>query len=259
MWLGEMITEFGIGNGVSMIIFAGIVARIPSAFNEILANYSQAQIPTYLGSIVVALIVIAGVVFVTEAERPVPVTYAKQVRGNATRGGVSTYIPLRLNQAGVIPIIFALSLLVFPQMIATFLARTDLTIVANIANSVVEFLNNQLYYGIVYFVLVVLFTFFYTAVTFDPDNMAENLQKNGAFVPGVRPGVPTSEYVGNILTRITLFGALFLGVVAVLPLILKYFTGINALAIGGTGLLIAVSVVSDLIKKTEAQLTMREY
>jgi len=174
-------------------------------------------------------------------------------------GGVSTYIPLRLNQAGVIPIIFALSILLFPQMIATFLAGVNSAVLQNIGAALSSFVQNQWFYGITYFILVILFTYFYTAVTFDPKSMSENLQKNGAFIPGIRPGEPTAEYVSKILTRITLVGAIFLGFVAVLPLIVQGMTGMANLAIGGTALLIVVSVVIDLIKKIDAQISMREY
>ena len=200
-----------------------------------------------------------GVVFITEAERPIPVTYARRVRGNKVMGGISTYLPLRVNQAGVIPIIFALSFLLFPQMIATFLSKVSIAWLAAGGSWVVSALANQWIYGSIYFLLVVVFTYFYTAITFEPHQIAKNLQKNGAFVPGVRPGATTSEYLGNIITRITLVGALFLGLLAVLPLILKGVTGITALSIGGTGLLIVVSVVLDLVKKIDAQTSIREY
>ena len=188
-----------------------------------------------------------------------PVTYARRVRGMKVMGGVSTYLPLRVNQAGVIPIIFALSILLFPQMIATFLAKSSIVWVATAAQSVVSALANQLVYGIMYFVLVVVFTYFYTAITFEPHQIAKNLQKNGAFIPGVRPGPTTTEYLANIITRITLVGALFLGSLAVLPLILRAATGITAITIGGTALLIVVSVVLDLVKKIDAQTSIREY
>ena len=259
MWIGELITEFGIGNGVSLIIFSGIVARIPSTLSELAVNYDPSQIPTILAFAIGALVVIAGVVFVTEAERSVPITYAKRVRGNKVYGGISTYLPLRLNQAGVIPIIFALSILVFPQMIAQFVIASGNALLKVPAEWVMSALQNQLFYGFMYFLFVFLFTYFYTAVTFDPDSIATNLQKNGAFIPGVRPGTPTSEYLAKIITRITLVGALFLGVIAILPLVVRAITGVQALTIGGTALLIVVSVVIDLIKKIEAQLTMREY
>jgi preprotein translocase subunit SecY len=214
----------------------------------------------YLGFIVAGLLVVLGVVVVTEAERPIPVTYAKRVRGSKVYGGVSTYIPLRVNQAGVIPIIFALSILLFPQMIFQFLSTTVSNgTVKAVATFILDILKNGWFYSIFYFLLVFLFTYFYTAVTFDPHQISENLQKNGAFIPGVRPGQSTAEYIAKVLTRITLVGAIFLGLIAVLPLAMKAITGIQSLAIGGTALLIVVSVVIDLIKKVDAQVSMREY
>ena len=260
MWIGELISEFGIGNGVSLIIFAGIVSRLPTDINQFISSYDAANLPIYIAAIAVGLIVIAGVVYITEAERSVPVTYAKQVRGNKVYGGASTYIPLRLNQAGVIPIIFALSILLFPQIISNFLASWSAhPIIAGYAHMFTIFFNNQWVYGSAYFFLVVVFTYFYTAVTFDPAMISENLQRSGAFIPGVRPGDHTRDYLGNIVTRITLVGALFLGVIAVLPLAMQAFTANKSLAIGGTSLLIVVSVVLDLLKKIDAQISMREY
>ncbi len=259
MWIGELISEYGIGNGVSVLIFGGIVASFPTSVSQALFTYTPADLPLYIAFVLVGLIVIAGVVLVTEAERPIPVTYAKQVHGNHVTGGTSTYIPLRLTQAGVIPIIFALSILLFPQIIANFLAGSTNAILLSISNSMTAFLQNQLLYGAVYFVLVFLFTYFYTAVTFDPESMSHNLQKNGAFIPGVRPGQSTAEYVSKILTRITLVGALFLGVIAILPLIMQSITGITQIALGGTSLLIVINVAVDLVKKIDAQIAMREY
>lgn len=260
MWIGELISEFGIGNGVSLIIFSGIVSRLPTDAAQFLAGYNVENIPMYAMAVAIGLIVIAGVVFVTEAERSVPVTYAKQVRGNKVYGGASTYLPLRLNQAGVIPIIFALSILLFPQMIASFLAQwTAHPVLAAYAASFSSFINHPFVHGAAYFILVVLFTYFYTAVTFDPKLISENLQRSGAFIPGVRPGEHTEEHLGKIVTRITLVGALFLGIVAVLPLAMQAFTENQQLAIGGTALLIVVSVVLDLLKKVDAQVSMREY
>jgi len=259
MWIGELITEYGIGNGLSLIIFAGIVSALPGGFAQLQFIFDVSQIPLYLLFIAVTLIVIGAVVVITEAERPIPITYAKRVRGSKVYGGVSTYLPLRLNQAGVIPIIFALSILLFPQMLFSFLQNVDSPLFQRIATSILEILNNGWVYAIAYFLLVFVFTYFYTAVTFDPDSISTNLQKGGAFIPGVRPGQPTSEYIARILTRLTLFGALFLGFVAVLPLIMRAGTGITAFSIGGTALLIVVSVVIDLIKKLEAQLSIREY
>lgn len=265
MWLGELISEYGIGNGVSLIIFAGIVSSLPTSIMQNfqkLSTTGASEIPFYVTVLVIAIAAVAGVVYVTEAERSVPVTYAKQVRGNKVYGGASTYLPLRLNQSGVIPIIFALSILLFPQIIATSLSKlaTHPTI-ADVGSYLVTLLANQWVYGIAYFILVVLFTYFYTAVTFDPKMISENLQRSGAFIPGVRPGEHTQEHIGNIVTRITLVGALFLGLVAILPLIIQAFSPGNdrSVAVGGTALLIVVSVVLDLLKKIDAQVAMREY
>lgn len=259
MWIGELINEFGIGNGVSLIIFSGIVASLPQSIAQAIFTFTTASLPLYLGFLVVALIIIAGVVIVTEAERPIPVTYAKRVRGMKMYGGISTYLPLRLNQAGVIPIIFALSILLFPQMLVNLLANVQVGFVQTIVRGVQYILENTLVYGILYFGLVFLFTYFYTAVTFDPKKISENLQKNGAFIPGVRPGQSTAFYIGRVITRLTAFGALFLAIIAVLPIVMQGITGNTQLAIGGTGLLIVVSVVLDLMKQLNAQVSMREY
>jgi preprotein translocase subunit SecY len=260
MWVGELISEFGIGNGVSLIIFGGIVAGLPSAIAGLLFTFEPAMIPAYIGFIFVGLIIVAAVVYITEAERPIPVTYAKQVRGNnQVSGGVSTYIPIRLNQAGVIPIIFALSILLLPQLILNILSTLDLPAIQGVISNINTLFANQVFHGVMYFVLVFLFTFFYTGITFEPDTMAENLQKSGAFIPGVRPGESTSKHIGHIVTRLTLVGALFLGLIAVLPVIIQGVTGVTSITIGGTSLLIAVSVIIDLIKKTESQISMREY
>jgi preprotein translocase subunit SecY len=260
MWIGELISEFGIGNGVSIIIFGGIVAGLPTAISQQILAFDVSQIPTYLTFIFIGLVIIVGVVYVTEAERPVPITYAKQVRGsNSVSTGASTYLPLRLNQAGVIPIIFALSILMLPQLLLNILSVIQNEIVQRIIPIIQEFLANQLYYGIAYFILVFLFTYFYTAITFDPDGISKNLQKSGAFIPGVRPGESTAKHLGNILSRLTLVGATFLGFIAVLPFIMQGATGITSLSIGGTSLLIVISVLIDLLKKTDAQIAMREY
>ncbi len=259
MWIGELMSEFGIGNGVSLIIFAGIVSRLPVEISQLIFTFDVSQVPLLLIFLVIGALVIAGVVIVTEAERPIPVTYAKRVRGMKMYGGGSTYLPLRVNQAGVIPIIFALSILLFPQMIGTFLARFSNAILAKISHILISFTQTSVLYAIFYFILVFLFTYFYTAVTFDPEALSTNLQKNGAFIPGIRPGVSTSEYISKVLTRITLLGAVFLGFIAILPLIMQYLTGIATLALGGTSILIVVSVVLDLIKKVDSQISMREY
>lgn len=259
MWIGELISEYGIGNGVSLIIFAGIVSSLPVTAGELWFTFDISQIPLYIGIFAMIIAVILIVVFITEAERPVPVTYAKQARGGRMTAGGTTYLPLRVNQAGVIPIIFALSILVFPKVVANALASFSNETVQAIAEFVKNALDNNWVNGILYFVLVFIFTYFYTAITFDPDAIATNLQKNGAFVSGVRPGIHTSEYLAKILTRLTLVGAVFLGVIAVLPLIVQEMTDIQNLAVGGTGLLIVVSVILELTKKIDAQIAMREY
>lgn len=267
MWIGELMTEFGIGNGTSLLIFAGIVTALPAQMAQFFAAYGTSSfpfidpsiIPAALGFLLAAVAIVAGVVYATEAERPIPVTYAKQVRGSKTYGGISTYLPIRINQAGVIPIIFALSMLVFPQVIASLFAVLNQPVLQKISKWLLAYLENPWLYSGTYFILVFVFTFFYTAITFEPDSVATNLQKNGAFIPGVRPGQTTAEYIGKIVTRVTLLGATFLAVIAVLPLIMRSLTGIQALAIGGTALLIVVSVVLDLIKKIDAQISMREY
>jgi preprotein translocase subunit SecY len=259
MWLGELITEQGIGNGISLIIFVGIIARLPQVTAQVLSTWTPDQLLTYASFLVVSVVVIAGVVVVTEGQRSIPVSYAKRVRGNRLYGGVSTHLPLRVNQAGVIPIIFALSLMLFPGVVANFLVGVQNELVARAATYVINLFQDQWFYGITYFVLVVAFTYFYTSVTFDPNNIAENLQKQGGFVPGVRPGRRTARFLKYVINRITLTGALFLGLIAVLPLIMQGLLGVATLTIGGTALLIVVSVVLETMKQIESQLTMREY
>jgi preprotein translocase subunit SecY len=259
MWIGELITEFGIGNGVSILIFAGIVAAIPGAISQLVVSYTPSLLTTYIALIIGAVVMIAGVVWVVEAERLVPITYAKQSRGGQTYGGVATYLPLRINQAGVMPLIFALSIMLFPQMLSNWFVVSASPVLQNIGNGLIWFFNTTWLYAVVYFILVFLFTFFYTAITFDPESTATNLQKSGAFVSGVRPGQATAEYLATITQRITFLGAIFLGLVATIPVIIQQVSGIQALAIGGTGLLIVVAVVLDIMKKVDAQVSMREY
>ncbi len=259
MWLGELITEKGIGNGVSMIIFAGIVSALPSSVRQLVATWDPTQALTYLSFGAMAVFTIAGIVVVNEGQRNIPISFARRIRGGKASGGSKTHLPLRVNQAGVIPIIFAMSIMLFPGVIANFLAGVQNPAVAGFAGKVADLFANQAFYGAVYFALVVLFTYFYTAVTFDPKNVAESLQRQGGFVPGIRPGAPTMEYLNFIVNRITLTGALFLGLVAVLPFIAQGITGIRALTIGGTGVLIVVSVVIETMKQIEAQLVMRDY
>lgn len=259
MWLGEMITEFGIGNGSSMIIFAGIVVRIPQILTQLAANYTSAEIPMYLASGVALFAVLALIILMTEAERPVPITYAKSVAGGRQVGGVATYLPLRVNQAGVIPIIFALSIFLFPQLIGGFLKGLSNGTLQAIGNFLITYVSQGPWHSVLYFILVLFFTYFYTAVTFDPDAISKNLQQSGAFIPGIRPGASTSEYLAKVVARTTLPGAVFLAVIAVLPFVMQTVTGNQSLAIGGTAILIVVSVITELVKQFNAQLSMREY
>lgn len=258
LWIGELINEFGIGNGTSMIIMAGILSVMPSKIAQFMFTFTIDQLPLVLLYVAIGILVIAGVVYIYEAERPVPVTYARAVRGIRTLGNNSTYLPLRLAQAGVMPIIFASSLLLFPQFLASAFANSSHHVLQVVSTSLQTFLRTMWLYSLVYFVLVVFFTYFYTAVTFDPKQIATNLQKNGAFIPGIRPGDATTSYLATIVTRITLVGSVFLGLVAVLPLIIRSSTGITAFAVGGTSLLITVSVVIDLIRKVDAQISLHE-
>lgn len=259
MWLGELITEKGIGNGVSLIIFAGIVASLPGGASRLFSVFSSEDIFTYVIFAGIAVITIAGVVLITEGQRNIPVSYAKRIRGMKMYGGTSTHLPLRVNQAGVIPIIFAVSIMLFPGLIANILMQVKNPLISNIATLIGNLFQNQIFYGIMYFVLVVLFTYFYTSVVFDPNKISESLQKQGGYIPGIRPGAFTAEYLNKIMNRITLTGSLFLGAIAVLPLAVQGLTGIKALSIGGTSILIVVSVVIETIKQIESQLVMRDY
>ena len=251
MWLGELISEKGIGNGVSLLIFAGIVCDFPSNVRMLGASFVESQIMYYIIFFLAALFVILLVVFVNEGRRNIPVSYAKRVRGNKMYGGASTFLPLNINPAGVIPLIFAISLLMIPGMLASAFHWTMLN----------NILQNQLVYGILYFALVFIFTFFYTAVTFDPKNIATNLQKTGGFVPGIRPGEATTLFIRNILNRILVIGAVFLGLIAILPSIIQGLTDVKQFQflIGGTSLLILVSVALETMKQIDAQLEMMHY
>ncbi|OWK27202.1 MAG: preprotein translocase subunit SecY [Parcubacteria group bacterium GW2011_GWA2_38_13b] len=260
MWIGELISEKGIGNGISLIIFAGIVAKIPEVLRQAILTFDVSQIPMLVSFVAMTIAVIAGVVMITEAQRNIPVSYAKKIRGNRVYGGATTYLPLRINQAGVIPIIFALSIMLFPGMISSFLSATSIAWLSNFAASVSGIFQNQLFYGILYFILVVIFTFFYTAITFDPKAISENIQKQGGFITGIRPGKSTADFLYYILNRITLAGALFLGLIAVMPFLVQWGMGLSTtMTIGGTALLIAVSVVLETSKQIDSQLVMRDY
>ncbi len=260
MWLGELISEKGIGNGVSLLIFAGIVADFPRNIGQLIAGYNRSMLPSYLIFFGISLIIIAGVTLINEARRTIPVSYAKRVRGRLVYGGASTYLPLSVNPAGVMPIIFALSILTFPPMIANFLSGSGGWI-GVVAKTVIDFFEKPLIYGILYFLLVFLFTFFYTAITFDPKDISENLQKMGGFIPGIRPGESTAKFLAFVLNRVLPIGALFLGIVALMPSIVQGITKVAAFNFltGGTSLLILVSVVLETMQAIKAQLEMREY
>lgn len=259
MWLGELISEKKIGNGISLIIFAGIVSNIPGAVQRTLVTFDSAQIVNLAVFLVIAVLTVAGVVYITEGQRNIPVSYAKRVRGIRMYGGFDSHLPLKVNQAGMIPIIFAISLIMFPPLIAQLALRAKGNTIVKIAEFVIHLFQNQVFYGIIYFILVVAFTYFYTAIIFHPHQISENLQKQGGFVPGIRPGRQTAEYLGNVSSRIMLAGALSLGVVAILPLIIGPITGVSSMVISGASLLIVVSVVIETVKQIESQLEMRNY
>jgi preprotein translocase subunit SecY len=258
MWIGELITERKIGNGISLLIFVGIVTGLPKALQNLIINYNPADLYTYALFAVIAVVTVIGVVIISEGQRNVPVSYAKQVRGNRMYGGTNTHLPLRVNMAGVIPIIFAISVILFPPMIAQFFVK-GAGWWASACQLIVNLFNNQLVYGLLYFVLVFGFTYFYTAVIFHPQKIAENLQRQGGFIPGIRPGKQTEEYLGHTMNRVIFVGALFLALIAILPLCLQAFTGTQSLAIGGTSLLIVVSVAIETAKQIDAQLEIYEY
>lgn len=259
MWLGELITEKGIGNGVSLMIFAGIVSGVPEAIQQLLLTWDSSQLLTYLGFGIISILTVSAIVFVNEGQRNIPISFTRRVRGAKGVSASSSTLPLRINQAGVIPIIFAMSIMIFPGVVAGFMAQMNNEVLSKIGTFVANIFSNQVFYGSAYFLLVFLFTYFYTAVTFDPKAVAENLQRQGGFIPGIRPGMPTIEYLNGIVNRITLAGAMFLGLIAVLPFIVQGLTGMQTITIGGTGVLIVVSVVVETMKQIEAQLVMRDY
>ena len=258
-WIGELIGEQKIGNGISLLIFAGIVQGLPVAIRNTVVGFDPANLPVYVAFVILSVLIIAGVVFVNQGERKVPISYSRRIRGNKVYGGVASYLPLKINQAGVIPIIFAISIMLFPQFFAQIASIFSPDFSVSLQNIVNQFLNNQLIYSAIYFALVVGFTYFYTSVTFDPKEIAKNLQQSGGFVPGIRPGEPTGEFLKGLTKKLTFFGALFLGLIAVLPNLTQLLTGVQTLTIGGTALLIVVSVVLETIKQLDSELTMRQY
>lgn len=260
MWFGELISEFGLGNGVSILIFAGIIGRLPVVAGQTFSIVNQEIILNILIFLVLSIVVIGGIVFINEAVRKIPVYYAKRIKGNRVYQAATNYLPLKLNQAGVIPIIFAVSFVLFPQLIGNFFVYSKSPILANIASFLVKLFNPAgFFYNFFYFLLVVGFTFFYTVVVFNPKKIADEIQKHGGFIPGIRPGLATKEHLEKILYRITVVGAVFLGIIAILPAILSTVTGLTSLVIGGTGILIVVSVILETFKTVESQLVMRSY
>jgi preprotein translocase subunit SecY len=267
MWIGELITERGIGNGISFIIFAGIVSAVPRGA---IAFFQNPDIAAGVAFVLLAVVVVAVIVYIQEGQRRIPIQYASRVRGRRMYQGGATFLPLRVNQAGVIPIIFAVSILLFPTQIASYFATPantpaeSITLANQIADAIVGFLDpNGIAYVVGYFLLTMGFTYFYTAFTFKPDETADQLRKNGGFIPGIRPGSPTRDYLSRVVTRLSLAGAIFLALIAVSPIILSaFFRGggvVGGFALGGTALLIVVSVVVETMKQLEAQLMMRNY
>lgn len=259
VWIGDLISEQKIGNGVSLIIFAGIVSRLPAVVQQLFVSFNPADLVNYIAFAVIAIAVIAGVVFINEGERKVPVTYARRVRGIKMFGGVQSYLPLKVNQAGVIPIIFAISVLLFPQFISQATAIFSKDVSLKLSEIVNRIFSNIYLYALFYFFLVFIFTYFYTSITFDPKEIAKNLQRSGGFILGIRPGESTALYLSRIISRTTFWGAIFLGIVAILPNLTTMATGIKIASIGGTSILIVVSVALEVLRQINAQLVMREY
>ncbi len=260
IWFGELISEFGLGNGISLLIFAGIVGRLPVVFGQTVLIFTQELIFNIIIFIFLAVFVIAGVVFINEAVRKIPVYYARRIKGNRMYQAATNYLPLKLNQAGVIPIIFAVSFVLFPQLIGNFFSYAKNPIISSLANFLVNFFNpSGFFYNFFYFILVIGFTYFYTIVIFNPQKISEEIQKHGGFIPGIRPGLATKQHLEKILYKITSVGAVFLGIIAILPSIVSKLTGLPNLVIGGTGILIVVSVILETFKLVEAQLVMRNY
>jgi len=245
--------------GISLLIFAGIVERLPASLQQSIAIFDISQLTTWIILTVLALITVAGVVWLTEGQRNIPVTYARRIRGHRMYGGTDTYLPMRVNQAGMIPIIFAISIVLFPSLIGQFLIRSASSFFVKFGQFLITLMQNQLFYGLIYFVLVVVFTYFYTSIIFHPKQIAEQLQKQGGFVPGIRPGAPTSHFLSNVSNRIMLAGALSLGLIAVLPIITQNVFKISTFVVGGAAILIVVSVVLEVVKQIQAQISMHEY
>ncbi|OGK62204.1 preprotein translocase subunit SecY [Candidatus Roizmanbacteria bacterium RIFOXYB2_FULL_38_10] len=260
VWFGELISEFGLGNGVSLLIFVGIVGRLPIILGRTALTINQELIFNFAVFVILSVLVIATVVFVNEAVRKIPVYYAKRIKGNRVYQGATNFLPLKLNQAGVIPIIFAVSFVLMPQLVGNFLKYVKNPFISNIATFLANAFNPEgFFYNFFYFILVIAFTFFYTVIVFNPQKIADEIQKHGGFIPGIRPGLATKQFLEKIVYKITSVGAIFLGIIAILPTLASKLTGMNELVIGGTGILIVVSVILETFKTMEAQLIMKSY
>ncbi|HOX96959.1 MAG TPA: preprotein translocase subunit SecY [bacterium] len=259
MWLGELISEKKIGNGISLLIFVGIVSALPGTIQSLIINFDKSQILNLVLFGIIAIATVVGVVFITQGQRNIPISYTRHMSGSKVYGGVNTHLPLRVNQAGVIPIIFAIAMMMFPPMIASLFINAKTAWIASFATSVNNLWSNQIFYTAMYFILVIAFTYFYTSVIFHPDKISDNLQKQGGFIPGIRPGRETANYLHYVSNRILLLGAVFLGLIAVLPFLIQVFFSMGNVSLGGTSLLIVVSVVIEIIKQIQAQLVMRDY
>ncbi len=259
LWLGELISEQKVGNGISLIILAGILAGLPRYLGTVFVSYAPTLLTTYLGFAVAAILLIGGVVYLNEGERKIPIAYARRVRGNKMYGGAQSYLPLKVNAAGMIPLIFAISVLLFPQFLAFIVSIFSSAWGLKINAFAAAFVANQFWYGAFYFLLVFVFTYFYTSITFNPEEVAKNLQRSGGFVPGIRPGESTEKFFSTVTNRITFWGAVFLGLVAILPIVVQAVTGVAVLTISGTAVLIVVAVALETMREVDSQLTVREY
>ncbi|MEI6477882.1 MAG: preprotein translocase subunit SecY [bacterium] len=263
VWIGELISEQGIGNGISIMITTGIVSTFPTqierSFQLYSAGISSQQLLQLVGFVLLASLALAFIIFMNDGQRNIPISYAKRVRGNRVYGGVDTHLPIKVNASGVTPIIFAVSMVLFPSIIAQFLKQAHSSQVQHIGNVVYDFFANQWNYAAIYFFLVIAFTFFYTFIIFQPKQMAENLQRQGGFIPGIRPGPDTELYIYNVLQRLTIIGALFLALIAVLPFVAQQVTKVQTISLGGTSLLIVVAVVLEIMRQVKAQLLTRTY
>ena len=262
VWVGELISEQGLGNGLSILITCGIVANFPNQIQTTYQRYLGASTQEFLqlgGFVLVALVALVVIIVINDGQRNIPVTYARRVRGSGSYGGVDTSLPIKVNATGVVPIIFAISMVLFPSIIARFLQQAQSVQIQNIGQHITNFLSNQYYYAAIYFTLVIAFTYFYTFIIFQPKQMAENLQKQGGYIPGTRPGIDTEQFLYSVIQRLTFVGAVFLGLIAVLPILLQQATNVSTVNIGGTSILIVVAVVLEINRQVKAQLVTRTY